>query len=83
MLLSRSKQFLPGCPGFGPHAIRHIVATDYIKNNPASYIVAADILHDKLETVMSAYAHLKAADGHRVYLGYRSLVAEAWKKGNL
>lgn len=80
MVRSRSRQFLPECPGFGPHAIRHIVATDYIKNNPGSYMVAADILHDRLETVMKAYAHLKAADGHRVFQEYRKGVAAAWKK---
>lgn len=79
-LISRSRQFLPGCVGFGPHAIRHIVASDYIKNNPASYIVAADVLHDKLSTVMRAYAHLKAADGHRIFVAYRKGVSEAWKK---
>lgn len=74
MIRARSAAFLKDCPGFGPHAIRHIVATDYIRNNPGSYIVAADILHDKLETVIKAYAHLKAADGHRVYQEYLATI---------
>jgi integrase len=79
VMISRSRQFLAGCPGFGMHAVRHIVATDYIKNNPGSFMVAAHILHDKLETVMEAYAHLKAADGHRVYGDYVKAVSKTWK----
>lgn len=79
MIRYRTRCFLKGCIGFGPHAIRHIVATDYIKNNPGSYLVAAHILHDKLETVLRAYAHLKAADGHRVYQEYLSVITRAWR----
>lgn len=81
MIRSRSRQFIPGCVGFGPHAIRHIVATEYIKNNPGSYMVAAHILHDKLETVIKAYAHLEAADGHRVYTAYLGGLTAEWRKG--
>ena len=76
----RGKQFLRGCPGFGPHALRHIVATDYIKNNPGDYLTAAQILHDKLETVMREYAHLKAEDGHKRYQLYHGKLMESWRK---
>ena len=76
----RSKQFLSGCPGFGTHALRHIVATDYIKNNPGDYLTAAQILHDKLETVMKEYAHLKAEDGHRRYQLYHGKLMESWRQ---
>jgi integrase len=79
MIRARSAAFLSECPGFGPHAIRHIVATDYIRNNPNSYVVAADILHDKIATVMRAYAHLRAADGHRVYQEYLSDIEKLWR----
>lgn len=79
MIRARSAAFLSDCPGFGPHAIRHIVATDYIRNNPDSYVVAADILHDKIETVMRAYAHLRAADGHRVYQEYLGDIEQLWR----
>lgn len=79
MIRYRSRCFLKGCIGFGPHAIRHIVATDYIKNNPGSFLVAAHILHDKLETVLKAYAHMKAADGHRVYQEYLGVITRAWR----
>lgn len=58
-----TKKFIPGSPGFGTHAFRHIVATDYIKNNPNGFQIVANILHDRLDTVMKEYAHLKVADG--------------------
>ncbi len=58
-----TKTFINGSPGFGAHAFRHIVATDYIKNNPQGFQVAASILHDRLDTVMREYAHIKVADG--------------------
>jgi integrase len=76
----RSRQFLPGSKGFRPHAVRHIVATDYIKNNPGDYLTAAQILHDKIETVMKEYAHLKAQDGHKRYQQYYDRVQESWRK---
>lgn len=75
----RSQQFLPGCPGLGPHGVRHIVATDYIKNNPNGFQVAADILHDRLDTVMKHYAHLKAVDGHKFYQEWFAKVRNEWR----
>ena len=62
------------CPlknsGFGPHAFRHIIATDYIKNHPNGFQVVADILHDKLQTVLDNYAHLAVYDGFRHWDNY-------------
>lgn len=65
-----TKKFIPDCPGFGPHAFRHIIATEYIKNNPNGFQVAANILHDKLTTVLKAYAHLKVSDGFSFWTAY-------------
>ncbi len=48
--------------GFGPHGFRHIIATDWIKNNPNGFQIAAAVLHDTITTVMKAYAHLEAKD---------------------
>lgn len=76
----RTQQFLPDCPGFGPHSGRHIVATDFIRNNPNGFQVAADVLHDKLETVLKHYAHLRAEDGHKHYLKYLAGVVNEWRK---
>jgi len=57
--------------GFGPQAFRHIIATDYLKNNPNGFQVVANVLHDKLQTVLDNYAHLKVADGVEHFLNYR------------
>jgi hypothetical protein len=55
--------YLPGEVGFGPHAFRHIVATDIIKKDPRlGFILAARALHDKLETVETQYIHLKTSE---------------------
>ncbi|MBV9925636.1 MAG: site-specific integrase [Acidobacteria bacterium] len=61
-VLRLTQRHLPESAGFGPHAFRHILATDYIKNRPDGFEVAARLLHDKIETVRRAYAHLRTAD---------------------
>ncbi|WP_145995304.1 site-specific integrase [Macromonas bipunctata] len=79
----RTRQFLPACPaGFGPHAVRHIVATDYIKNHPSGFEVAAAVLHDTIQTVLKHYAHLKSADKHKVYQKYLESTELAWSNGS-
>ena len=57
--------YLEGCPGFGPHAFRHIIATDYLRRHPGDYLTVATLLHDKLETVLKNYGHLSVDDGLR------------------
>jgi integrase len=51
--------YIPGSPGFGPHAFRHLVATDWLQQFPNDYLTVAELLNDKLETVLASYAHLK------------------------
>jgi integrase len=58
-------RYMPDGNGFGPHAFRHIIATDHLKRHPEDYVTVAQLLHDKLATVMRAYAHLKVDDGLR------------------
>jgi len=58
-------QYLQGCPGVGPHAMRHIVATSILKSNPNDWAGAAMALHDLEETVRSHYAHLAQNDAAR------------------
>jgi integrase len=49
--------------GFGPHAFRHIVATDIIKEDRRyGFILASIALHDKYETVKDEYVHLKTSE---------------------
>lgn len=60
-----TRLYLQGCPGVGPHAMRHIVATSILKSNPNDWAGAAMALHDKEETVRSHYAHLAQSDAAR------------------
>ncbi|HYP21313.1 MAG TPA: hypothetical protein VEY08_14675, partial [Chloroflexia bacterium] len=57
-----TQRYVPDCPGFGLHAFRHLAATEYIKNNPAGYAVAAAVLHDREETIKRNYAWVLPAD---------------------
>lgn len=61
-IFALTQAYLPGCPGFSLHAFRHLVATEYVKNNPAGYAVAATVLHDREETVRKSYAWVVPAD---------------------
>lgn len=56
-----------GLPGFGPHAFRHIVATDYLKRMPGAFQLVAHLLNDSLQTVLSKYGHVSAQDGLNVH----------------
>ena len=58
-------KYLWGCPGVGPHAFRHIVATAILKNSLNDWQTAALVLHDRVETVQKHYAHLRSSDGAR------------------
>lgn len=54
-----SKRLIPGCPGFGPHSIRHLVATAWLTKHPNDFLTVAELLNERLETVIAHYAHLK------------------------
>jgi len=62
-----TRQFIPEAHAFGPHAVRHIVATDYLRKHPNDFPTVAQLLHDKLETVLRVYAHLKQDDSFGKY----------------
>jgi len=62
--------YLHEYPPIRPHAFRHIIATEYLKNEPNGFQVVANILHDKLETVLNEYAHLQVADGYAHWIEY-------------
>jgi len=55
-----------------PHDLRHIVATDLIKNNIGGWELAAAALHDTVDMVRKTYAHIQAADVHQAYLDERA-----------
>jgi hypothetical protein len=71
-----TKRYVPGCPGVGPHAIRHIVATSIIIKT-GDFLLAADTLHDKPATVEKHYAHLLASVGDR---GRRNALGDTYAK---
>ncbi|MFT5692000.1 MAG: integrase [Oceanicoccus sp.] len=52
---------------FGPHAVRHIVATAWLKTHPNAFLTVAHLLHDTLTTVMKNYAHLEVQGAHTTY----------------
>ena len=60
-----TRTYIDGCSGFGPHAFRHIIATDHLRRHPGDYPTVATLLHDRLETVLKCYGHLRVADGLR------------------
>lgn len=65
-------RFIPEVSRLRGHAIRNIVATDFLRRNPGQYTVIAELLHDKLETVLKHYAkhQLESAfKAHEQHLG--------------
>ena len=54
-----TRSYIPGCMGFGPHAFRHIVATDWLKKHPNDFLTVSELLGDTVDTVIREYAHLK------------------------
>lgn len=52
-----AKNYIPEVTRLGPHAVRHIVATDFLKKNPGKFVALAGLLHDALATVLKNYAH--------------------------
>lgn len=54
-----TKRHIPGCSGFAMHAIRHLIATDWLTKHPNDFLTVAELLNDTIEVVMKNYAHLK------------------------
>jgi integrase/transcriptional regulator with XRE-family HTH domain len=72
-------RLIPETPGFGPHAIRHIVATDWLRKHPNDFLTAAQLLHDRLETVLKDYAHLRQDDAFTRFEAHLEAVGRAMK----
>ncbi len=69
-VLMLTRKYIPGSPGFGPHAIRHLVATDWLRNNPGDFLTVAELLNDSIATVLANYAHLQRDDSFARYEAY-------------
>ena len=52
-----ARNYIPEVTRLGPHAVRHIVATDFLRRNPGKFVALAGLLHDALTTVLKNYAH--------------------------
>jgi len=47
--------YIPEVHSFGPHGVRHLVATCFLNKSPANFRGVAQLLHDRLETVLRRY----------------------------
>ncbi|MDH6149556.1 MULTISPECIES: site-specific integrase [Paraburkholderia] len=74
-----TSRHVPETPGFGPHAMRHLVATDWLRKHPNDFLTAAMLLHDKLETVLRNYAHLRQDDAFTRFEAHLEAVSRATK----
>jgi integrase len=59
----------------GGHGPRHIVATDWLTNNPDNVMTIAAVLHDKPETIIKNYAHLVPANFVTKFQAYVEKIA--------
>ncbi|MBQ5942252.1 hypothetical protein J8847_19725, partial [Massilia sp. AB1] len=66
-ILRLTRRYIPGSPGFGPHAVRHLVATTWLRKNPGDFLTVAELLNDSLKTVLENYAHLRRDDSFARY----------------
>jgi integrase len=75
-----TRKLIPETPGFAPHAIRHLVATDWLRKHPGDYLTAAALLHDQLRTVLENYSHLRQDDSFNRYEEHLNAVGAAMRK---
>ncbi|SIT39487.1 conserved hypothetical protein [Paraburkholderia piptadeniae] len=75
-----TRRLVPETPGIGPHAVRHLVATDWLRKHPNDFLTAAQLLHDKLETVLRAYAHLRQDDAFNRFEAHLEAVGQAMRR---
>jgi integrase len=79
-ILHKKARLYLRCAGFGAHAYRHIIATDYLLNHPSGIMVAASILHDTPEMVLKHYGHLQKSDFFRYWVAYHEKQFEAARR---
>jgi hypothetical protein len=69
-MLHMSQRYIPNCKGFSAHAVRHLVASDYIKNYPDGFSAAAAALNDTVATVRKHYAWVPPCDKIKPWQDY-------------
>jgi hypothetical protein len=68
--------------GFGIYLMRHIAATDYVRNHPGSFLVAATMLHNTVGMIIKHYSHLCNQDTFRMWTAYYQVMAQQSKGPN-
>jgi integrase len=56
-----TRRYIPACAGFRGHGWRHLLATAWLMEHPGDYATVADLLGDRIETVVNAYRHVERA----------------------
>lgn len=74
-VLKLTRNYIPGSPGFSPHAMRHLVATSWLRAHPDDFLTVAELLNDNLNTVLANYAHLRRDDSFSRYEAHLSGVS--------
>lgn len=65
---------IPGCSGFGPHALRHLVATDWLTKHPNDFGTVSELLNDTIEVIMNNYVHLRKDIAFQRYEEYVKII---------
>lgn len=76
-----TQKLIPNCKGFRPHAVRHIVASEYIKNYPNGYAVAAAALNITEKVVREHYAWVRPCDQIKPWQDYHENLRERFESG--
>lgn len=79
VIVKITKRYIPEVISFGPHAIRHLVASAHLKIHPKDFLTVAELLHDNLVTVMENYAHLSKDDAISRYSQHLSEIRSRLK----
>lgn len=81
MMFRMSQRFIAGCKGFCAHAVRAIVASEYIKNYPNGFAVAAAALNITETVVRRHYAWVRACDQIKPWQDYHESLRERFESG--
>lgn len=76
-VLFLTRRLIPGCGGIGPHAFRHLVATDWLTKNPNDVVTVAELLNDSVDVVIQNYTHLKKDAAFSRYEAYVNSMIES------
>lgn len=82
-ILELSQMLIDDCLGFSAHTARHFAVTEWLKNNPGAYPVAAAILHDSEEMARNTYNWCEPDDMAPFWTDHFGKVVKKFEEGNL